>query len=599
MDKIVASKAFASSDQLRRFLQFTVEKALQGQGDQIKEYVVGVEVFGRGESFDPRIDNIVRAQAGKLRSRLETYYTTEGLDDIVVIEYPRGSYAPVFRRREPLVKRTRLRWEMLRLPAAGVILICLAAYILLQWERSRSSAVPSIAVLPFVDMSPDKNQDYFCDGITEELINALAKMEGVRVVARTSAFEFKGKGKDIRKIGDQLNVRTVLEGSVRKSGDRLRVTAQLNDVTNGYHLWSETYDREMKDVFAIQEEISQAIVKVLRVKLGRDHTQPLVQRYAMDQEAYDLYLRGRQNLNTASAESLKLALDCFRRVLARSPAFAPAQAAVAETYYWMAQRSAMSPKDAFPLAKEAAQKALALDDRSAEAHSALAAALYAYDWDWPAADQEFRRALELSPNLAAVHQTYSRYLTTMVRMDDALREMRRAEDLDPLSLAIKQNLATTWIVRREFDQAIEISRKMIAMDPGYYMAYSMLGTALLGAHRDREAVEALAQGWTLSAHRDPMALTWLGYAAGATGDRARAAELLRELEELSKQRYVRPVFMAFFQAGLGETEQTFAWVDRAYADRDVQLSFLLQDYRMDRVRSDPRFNALRKRMRLP
>jgi serine/threonine-protein kinase len=600
-EKILASKAFASSDQLSRFLRFTVDRALQGQGDQIKEYLVGVEVFGRGDAFDPRTDNVVRTQAGKLRTRLENYYKTDGLNDEVVIVYPKGTYVPVFERRQTPVpaegerpRRTIPRWSV-----AGLVLLIAASFGVWKGLTSTGSTAPSIAVLPFVDMSPEKDQEYFCDGITEELINTLAKLEGVRVVARTSAFEFKGKGRDIRKIGAELNVRTVLEGSVRKYGTKLRVTAQLNDVKNGYHLWSETYDRELKDVFAIQEDISRAIVRVLRVKLGPDGTKPLATLPPRDPADYDLYLRGREHMNATTAESVKLALDCFEQVLAHEPAYAPAQAALAETYYWMAQRSVMPSKDAYLQTKAAAQKALAIDDRLAEAHSALAAALYGFDWDWPAADREFRRALELGPNDANVHATYSRYLTTMTRKDDALREIRRAEELDPLSIPVKQYEATLLWICRQFDPSIAQSRGILSLDPGYYMSYSQMGSAMLGAHRDREALEALWQGWTLSAHRDPVALTWLAYAVGATGDRAKAEELLRQMEDLSKQRYVKKIYRALVYAGLGDLDQAFIWLDRAYDERDVQISFLQLDYRADRLRSDPRFDALMKRMRLP
>lgn len=548
LEKILASRTFASSEQLRSFLRFTVEKTLDGSGHQIKEYVVGLEVFNRGESFDPRTDSIVRAQAKNLRSRLERYYASEGSDDGILIEYPKGSYTPIFRRREASVPLSPARQlvprKTLWLIAAGVALGVLASSWFLAGRRPRpASEGPSIAVLPFVDMSADKDQDYFCDGITEELINALAQVQGLRVVARTSAFEFKGKGRDIRRIGEQLNVGTVLEGSVRKAGDRLRVTAQLNNVADGYHLWSETYDRELKDVFAIQEEIAQAIVK--RLKLAGDQKQPRIRSYSEDLDAYDQYLRGRQQLNTMAAEGVKLALDRFQQTLVRAPAYAPAYAATAEAYYWLAMRSGMPPKDAYPKAREAAQKALALDDGLAEAHSSLAAVLYSYDWDWKGAEREFRRALALSPNQAAIHFIYGRYLTSMARLDEALHEMRRAEDLDPLSLPVKNHAGTVLLLRQEYDQSIELYRQMISLDPGFYMAYSEMGLSLLRKHKNREAMEAFAKGWDLSGHRDPMALAWLGNAAGITGDRAKAEVLLPDLQRLSKERYVRPAFMAF------------------------------------------------------
>src|SRR5260370_14969243 len=321
LKKILASRILAGSGQLRPFLRFTVEQTLRGHGDQIKEYTLGVEACAGGESSDQQTDNIVRAKAGKLRSKLEAYYSTEGCDDPLLIEYPKGSYVPVFRGRElPAPEppaRFVLRRKMLWAATAAAAMVAVAAYWIIVKQRPKpaaGSAVPSIAVLPFVDMSAGKDQEYFCDGITEELINTLAKVEGLRVVARTSAFEFKGKGQDIRKIGGQLNVGAVLEGSVRKAGDKLRVTAQLNNVADGYHLWSETYDREMKDVFAIQEEISQAIVNILRVKLAANRP-VLVKRYSDDLEVYNLYLKGRHDLNTTRTERLKVAIEEFERAL--------------------------------------------------------------------------------------------------------------------------------------------------------------------------------------------------------------------------------------------------------------------------------------------
>ncbi len=239
----MASGPFAESERLRRFLRFTVEQTLQGQADRIKEYLIGVEVFGREESFDPRTDSIVRVQAGKLRARLEKYYATEGSSDPVLIEYPKGSYVPLFRNRQANGRRAWRRWRMLAAATATLVLVGLASYWMMERRvagRPTVSGPASIAVLPFADLSPDKDQEFFCDGITEELINTLARFEGLRVVARTSAFEFKGKGQDIRKIGAQLGVATLLEGSVRKQGNRLRVTVQLNNVADGFHLWSQT-----------------------------------------------------------------------------------------------------------------------------------------------------------------------------------------------------------------------------------------------------------------------------------------------------------------------------------------------------------------------
>ncbi len=511
-------------------------------------------------------------KAGKLRSRLEAYYSTEGRDDPILIEYPKGSYLPRrLPRRPPVTRRAERSLGWLRPPWRWSPWL---QYWIVARQRPKPAAggdVPSIAVLPSIDMSPGKDQEYFCDGITEELINALAKLEGIRVVARTSAFEFKGKGQDIRKIGGQLNVGAVLEGSVRRAGDKLRVTAQLNNVADGYHLWSETYDRDLKDVFAIQEDISQAIVNILRVKLATNRPRPLVKKYSDDIELYNLYLKGRHDLNTTRTERLKVALEEFEQALARDPAYAPVYAGLAEAYYWLHFRSGMSGNEALPKSKQAARKALEIDDGQAMAHSALAVVLYGYDWDWPGAGREFERALELSPNDAAIHHAYSRYLTIERRLDEALREIRRAEELDPLSLTVKQYEAVVWILRGEFDQAIDECGRIVALDPGYYVAYTVQGRALLGKGMRREAVEAFQKGWDLSDHRDANSLGGLGYSLALTGDRAGAEKVLDELLRMSKQKYVRPFFIVMVYLGLGDKDHALDWLERAYREHDIEL----------------------------
>jgi len=598
----VASGPFAESERLRRFLRFTVEQTLQGQGGRIKEYLIGVEVFGREESFDPRTDPIVRVQAGKLRGRLEKYYATDGLRDPVLIEYPKGSYVPLFRKREPAAGRVSRSWRMLAAMTASLAVVGLASYWMVARRaatRAPVSGVPSIAsivVLPFTDLSPGKDQEFFCDGITEELINTLAKFEGLRVVARTSAFEFKGKGQDIRKIGAQLGVATVLEGSVRKDGGRLRVTVQLNNAADGFHLWSQTYDREMKDVFAIQEEVSRAVAETLRVRLAADGQRPLVRRYTGDLEVYNLYLTGLYHSNRSDPEGLKMAVKVFEQAIARNPPYAPAYAGLALAYYQLTRRSVMPPKEAMSKARHAAEKALEIDDTLADAYAALAVIRSTYDWDWKAAEREFQRALKLSPSHAGIRQAYCRYLLPMGRRDEALREIQRAKELDPLSLTVRRDLSRTYIERREFDRAIEECRRAIELDPSFYLVHASMGNAFTGQGSYTEAVVTLERACALSGRRDPVPLELLGYAKGVMGARAEARKLLDELQGLSKHGYVSPVAMATVCAGLGDKDQAFLWLNKAYAERAVQLNLLPGGFHWDILRSDPRFTTLLQKM---
>ncbi len=599
--KILASGLFAESERLRGFLQFTVEQTLQGQFDHIKEYLIGVEVFGRDESFDPRTDPIVRVQAGKLRSRLEKYYTSEGREDSVVIEYPKGSYVPIFKRREATAPAQPLVlarwWKYVALGAIGMVLAGFAVYWAAWNPRTRrygGSAPASIAVLPFVDMSENKDQEFFCDGITEEIITALAKLEGLRVVARTSAFEFKGKGQDIRKIGAQLNVATVLEGSVRKSGQSLRVVAQLINVADGYHLWSQTYDRETKDVFAIQQGIAEAIVSAQRIRVTPSQKLRLAKRYTDNLDAYNLYLRGRYHFSRYHTEEQKVAIQYFEQALVLDPRYAPALAGMARTYHKLSHKGGLHPTEAITKAKQAATKALEIDDELGEAHGALAHILYTYDWDHRAAEKEYQRALDLSPNDAVQHRDYAMFLVSTGRPDEALRQVQRALELDPLSSDIGMVLARIYMYRREFDQAVAQSRRVIDRDPRAYEAYSNISASLAGKQLYQEAVAASEKACALSG-REAAPLAYLGYALGAMGAKVEAEKILRELEEKSRKSYVSPTHLATVCMGLGKKEQALAWLDRAYEERSLWLVGIATDLRFDSLRSDPRFTALLKK----
>ena len=342
-------------------------------------------------------------------------------------------------------------------------------------QATAAKPMPSIAVLPFTDLSAAKDQDYFCDGMAEEVINALTKLESLRVVARTSAFVFKDKREDIREIGRKLNVETLLEGSVRKAGNKLRVTAQLINVSDGYHLWSEKYDRDMADIFAIQDEISLAIVDKLKVKLLRDEKTALVKRYTDNLEAYNLYLKGRYHWNKRTPEGLTKAIEYLRQVTEKDPGYALAYAGLADCYSMLEQAHVLPAKEAFPEAKKMAAKALQIDETLAEAHNSLAYVRWKYDWDWVGAEREFLRAFELNPNYATGHQWYAVYLADMGQTDEAIKEIKKAQELDPLSLIINIASASILTCARQYDQAIEQCRKTLDMDPNFVVAHLPLG----------------------------------------------------------------------------------------------------------------------------
>jgi serine/threonine protein kinase/tetratricopeptide (TPR) repeat protein len=455
----------------------------------------------------------------------------------------------------------------------------------------------SIAVLPFVTLSADPEQDYFCDGMAEEIINALTHVEDLRVVARTSSFAFKGKHLDIREIGRKLNVETVLEGSVRKAGNRLRITAQLVKADDGYHLWSERYDREMEDVFAIQDEISLAIVENLKIKLlGRQKTN-LTKRHTDNIDAYTLYLKGRYFWNKRTEKGLKKGIEYFKRAIKLDPEYAVAYTGLADSYNLLSAYSIASPGESIPKAKAAATKALEIDADLAEGHECLGHVSMLYDWNWEDAQREFRRAIELNPNYATAHQRHGILLTAMGRMDEALAEIKRAQELDPLSLIINTDVGLFSFLEHRYGEAADQCRKPLEMDPNFAVAHFALGLACEQMGKHDEAAEEFQEAINLSGG-NPIYISALGHARAVAGSRVEAQKILNKLIALSKRRYVSPYSIATVYAGFGEVDQTLASLDRACEERSVWLGHLhlRVDPRLDCVHSVPGFAQLLERM---
>ena len=464
-----------------------------------------------------------------------------------------------------------------------------------QNETKGGKALPSIAVLPFVNMSPDPENEYFSDGLSEEIINALSKLEGLHVTARTSAFRFRGKDLDMREIGKQLNVSTVLEGSVRKAGNRLRITAQLINVSDGYHLWSEKYDRELKDVFAIQDEISLAIVDKLKVRLLGEDQARLAKRYTDNFEVYDLYLKGRYYLNKLTEEGIKKSLDCFQQAIQKDPRYALAYGGVAGVYFVLAVVEQLPSSETMPRAKSELLKALELDDSLAEVHAWLGELYLQHEWDWTSAERELKRAIELKPNSPEGHQFYADYLISTGSMEEALAEVERARVLDPLSTIPNTMLAWQLFASRRFDQAIEYCRKMLETEPSFLLQIhlwrslhqkNMLNEALVECKKlftlfvSREVAEAMEHSYPESGYKGAM------YAGAQT------------LMEQSRLRYVSPYTIATLFAQAEEDDQTLQWLEKAYEARDQRVYSMGIDPGWDRVRSSPRFIALLEKVGL-
>ncbi|UCG53272.1 MAG: protein kinase [Candidatus Latescibacterota bacterium] len=450
----------------------------------------------------------------------------------------------------------------------------------------------SIAVLPFADVSYKKDQEHLCDGIAEEITNALAKVEGLHVVARTSAFSFKDTNEDIREIGKKLNVATLLEGSVRKAGDKLRITAQLIDADDGYHLWSERYDREMEDVFTIQDDITLAIVNKLKVTLLGEEKAVLVKRYTEDVEAYNLYLKGRYFWNRRTETGYLKGLEYFRQATDQDPAYALAYAGIADCYDLLGWYGYLSPQEAFPRARKAAQKSLELDDTLAEAHASLGWISANYNWDWENAEKQYKRALELNPCYATGHQWYSELLMYVGRHDESIAEAKRALELDPLSLIINNDLGQVFYFARRYDEAIKQLRKTLEMDPGFVISHFFLAFAYAQKSMYEEALNTIQNAMELAGEGDSLILSQLGVIYSLSGKEEDAIKVLAALQELSERKYVSPFCVALIYVGLGQIDKAFWWLEKAYEECDHWIETLKVHPALDTVRSDSRYADL-------
>ncbi|MGD8867605.1 MAG: protein kinase [Gemmatimonadales bacterium] len=448
----------------------------------------------------------------------------------------------------------------------------------------------SIAVVPLANMSADPENEYFSDGMTEEVINALAKLPGVQVASRTSCFAFKGKDVDVRQVGEKLGVAHVLEGSVRKVGNRIRLTAQLIDVANGYHLWSETYDRQLEDVFAIQDEISRAIVDALKVRLVGE-SQQIVAPSTEDIQAYNLYLKGRFFYHKYSeSEYFRKALEFFEQALKKDPEFARAYSGIADVWTALAD-DWVAPDEAYPRAEETAKRALELEPTLAEAFAALGKVRGWYNWDFAAAERDLRQAVKLNPNYAEAHFALGSVLPSIGQLDEAIDVLRKALVLDPLAPHHGRWLARMLRYRGDYDASIQQSQRTLEIDPTYFQAQLDIGSAYLGQGQPAEALEWYRRSQSLTSSVRSYD-SYIVCALAALGEQEEANAIMERLEEEAKQSYVRAEIMAMGYAALGALDKAFARLDEAFEARSAGLVYLHLDPGYEPLRSDPRFTAL-------
>ncbi len=569
LDRILGSSIFANSERLSRFLRVAVLGAAEGHRAQLKEYSLALSVFDKRDSFDPRFDSIVRVEAGRLRSRLSQYYETEGQGDPLVIELPKGSYVPRFTVQKSLG------------PQAAAV---------------PTYSLNSIAVLPFLDHSSNGDQEYFCDGMTEELINALTKVRGLHVAAWRSALHIRGKELDVRELAERLKVGAVVAGSVRKAGDRLRITVQLIGTSDGCYLWSEIYDRELRDVFSVQEEISQAIVAKLKVQISDGQSKHLIRRYTESFEAYNLYLKGRYHWNRRSELSLRKGIVYFEQAIVLDPQYAPAYSGLADSYSLLGNYGVLPAKKVKAKALTAAEKAVAIDPTLAEAHAALGHVRATYCWDWPGARSEYQTALALNPSYATGHHWYAiTYLAPLGLLDAALAEMEKAEELDPVSVSIKRDISVILYDGRRYEEAAAQGRGAIELDQGFPGSYWALGQAYEAMSLHAEAVAAFQKSLELSPET-PRLLGALGHAYTSWGKRQDAAKILEQLEQFAESNYVSPFDFAVVHLGLGTFDTFFEWLELAYRSRCYELVSIRVDPKFDPVRNDARFIKMVRRL---
>ena len=473
-------------------------------------------------------------------------------------------------------------------------------YVRASADRLKSGFITSLVVLPLENLSGDKDQDYFADGMTDELIANLAKIRSLRVISHSTAMMYKGTRKPLSEIARELNVDAVVEGTVLRSGERARITAELVQVSTDRHLWADTYESQMGDILALQNRVSSAIVEEIRIKLTPEEKERLGKKPQVSPAAYESYLKGRYFWNRRSAGKLTRAIRYFEAATHDDPHYALAYAALADCYSIVSSTifGTMSPNEAAPKARMAAQRALDIDPGLAEAETSLATVKFNYDWDWAGADAGFQRAINMDASFGTAYQRYSLYLTAMGRFQSSSQQINRARSLDPLSLSINFSVGWRLYLAREYDQAIEQLKNTLDMDPAYELPHLVLGQCYEQKGDFFHAVPELQKAAELS-DNTPLMVSSLARGYALAGNAAEARKLLDQLIVESKSKYVSPYYIAIVYAGLGKNELALDWLERSFADRANGLVLLKVEPEWDGLRSNPRFVNLQRRLNLP
>ena len=607
--RLLATAAFASSLRRGQLLRYLVERALAGEGDGINEYAIGLDVFEKPASFDPRIESIVRNEAGRLRQKLKDYYAESGRQDRVLIELPPRGYKPAFVFRQPeaalipdhptgptRVSRPR---KPLRILLPGLLIAALMVGLWLNrgsiWPPSLANSQPirSLAVLPLQNLSNDPSQEYFTDGMTDELITDLAQLHDLKVVSKTSIMQYKDVRKPLPQIGRELGVDAVIEGSVLRSGSRMRITAQLIRAPTDRHLWAHSFEGDLHDVLTLQAQVAEAITGAVKLNLTSAERQRFRAARPMDPEAYDAYLRGRYHLNRRDAEGFEQAIGYFNQALEKNPNFALAYAGLSDCYTLLSFEGATP--EASAKARTAALKAVALDDNSAEPHTSLAG-IDVLEWKWPDAEKEFQRALALNPNYALAHHWHGNlYLSPFGRHAEAIAELKRAQELDPLSLIVKTDLGFAYFFASQYDAAFSQYQKVLSADPSFAPAHWVLEQYYFEREMYGPAVEELAQLLSHNGDSEMARKTRASYTAG--GPR----EFLRFVTNAKGARgrlYFGFEYIAKAYMHLGQKKAALAALEQDFRIHDADLIRLKADPSWNSLRSEPEFQEIERRIGL-
>jgi adenylate cyclase len=566
--RVVSSPGFVSSARLCRFLTHVVNRTIDGDIDSLKELSIAMEVFDRTSEYDPNIDAIVRVEARRLRAKLKAYYEEgQGTVDPVLIGLRPGSYVPVFRWLD--APPARHREEIGAAPPPGRI---------------------CIAVLPFVNMSPEPEQDYFCDGISEEITNSLTRVSGLSVIARTSAFHFKGASIDIREVGQRLGADLVIEGSVRKAGEQLRITAQAIQTESGHHIWSETFRRELKDVFAIQEEIAQSVADLLRLHMpevqGREQTS------APNLDAYTAYLRARFLIHQQTPETLHAALEQLRKLVETYPGYALAYSGMAAASGLLAQFGVVSGRDVYPEVKANAERGYALDPESGDTCTVLGALRAWFEHCWDDANRMYDRALKLRPSHAPAHMFRAMALLCQGDIKAAESGLRRSIELDPLSASDCARMAYLHYVKGDYPAAAEHLRQSFELDRDYPEARLYEGLLHFRQQRYDAVIECLSPSVS------PLDIGLLAAAHAQEGSLSRAEESIGRLRQLAGRQYVTPLAEGFAAVGMGDFDLAFQRLDEAIDHKTNFVNLLAIEPFFQALHADRRFASLLKKLNL-